>query len=79
MTSKPKLTLEQAYRAMYYFLENEYKLTKSEELGGMLGSLSWHIWQDRSPGDPAAWQEWLDAVQKAMASDDQVTIPLKNR
>ena len=45
MTQEPKLTFEQAYRAMYYFLENEYQLTKSDELGGILGSLSWHIWE----------------------------------
>lgn len=45
--SEKKLTIEQAYRAMFYFLEREYELTKSDELGGMLGSLSWQIWEGR--------------------------------
>ncbi len=30
------LTVEEAYRAMFYFLEGEYELTKSDELGGSL-------------------------------------------
>jgi hypothetical protein len=53
MMSEQKLTVEQAYRAMFYFLEHEYGLTKSGELGGMLGSLSWQIWAGgRGPADP---------------------------
>ena len=79
MTQEPRLTFEQAYRAMYYFLENEYRLTKSDELGGILSSLSWHIWQDRSPGDPAAWEEWLDAVNTAITTDDPVLPHANNK
>lgn len=65
-----KITLQQAYRAMYYFLDNEYQLTGSDELGGLLGSLSWEIWKEGTPGDPGAWQDWTVAVQKAVAETD---------
>lgn len=71
MMSEQKLTVEQAYRAMFYFLEHEYELTKSDELGGMLGSLSWQIWEGgQEPADPAAWQDWQDAVQKACTTHE---------
>lgn len=73
MMKLQKLTIEQAYRAMFYFLEREYELTKSDELGGMLGSLSWHIWKDGGPADPAAWQDWQDAVRKAMSIDENAS------
>ena len=72
MMTEQKLTIEQAYRAMFYFLEREYELTKSDELGGMLGSLFWHVWTHGGPADPAAWQDWLDAVQQVVSTDDYV-------
>jgi hypothetical protein len=72
--SEKKLTVEQAYRAMFYFLEHEYQVTKSDELGGMLGSLSWHVWADgHGPADPAAWRDWQDAVQKALTIPDNAS------
>lgn len=74
MKKEKKLSIEQAYRAMYYFLEHEYELTKSDELGGMLGSLSWQIWKGNSgPADPAAWQDWQDAVRKALSMDEDAS------
>lgn len=73
-----KLTIEQAYRAMFYFLQNEYELTKSDELGGMLGSLSWAVWDGgQGPADPSAWQDWQDAVDKALASHENSAPPNK--
>ncbi|WP_230681359.1 hypothetical protein [Burkholderia vietnamiensis] len=78
MMSEQKLTVEQAYRAMFYFLEHEYELTKSDELGGMLGSLSWQIWEGgHGPADPAAWQDWQDAVQKALTTNENAAPPDK--
>ena len=75
--NEQKLTIEQAYRAMFYFLEQEYELTKSDELGGMLGSLSWGIWKDvAGPADPGAWEEWMEAVQKALSKSENAA-PLK--
>ncbi|WP_368931839.1 hypothetical protein [Achromobacter xylosoxidans] len=73
MMKEQVLTVEEAYRAMFYFLEGEYELTKSDELGGILGSLSWHIWTDGRPADPAAWQDWETAVRKALSTNDKVS------
>lgn len=65
-----KMTIEQAYRAMFYFLEKEYGLTNSDELGGLLGSLSWEIAGGHGPADPSVWQDWLEAVSRAFETDD---------
>ncbi len=60
------LTLEQAFCAMFYFLEHEYELTKSDEIAIILSSLDWTVLSDNSgPPDPAAWDDWLEAVKKA--------------
>jgi hypothetical protein len=66
MKNNELLTLEQAFCAMFYFLEHEYELTKSDDIGAMLGSLDWTVWVGcDGPADPAAWQDWKDAVKKA--------------
>ena len=62
-----ELTIKEAYLAMYSFLESEYKLTKSDEIGGLLGDLS--LLQDGSSADPAAEQQWSEAVKKAKAGE----------
>ncbi|MCA8306857.1 hypothetical protein [Burkholderia seminalis] len=73
--SEQKLTIEQAFRAMFYFLDQEYERTKSDEIGGLLSSLSWEITQGHGPADPGAWQDWIDAVQKAVSTDDNASPP----
>lgn len=73
MMNEQKLTIEQAYRAMFYFLDQEYERTKADEIGGLLSSLSWEITQGHGPADPAAWQDWTDAVKKALSTDDNVS------
>ena len=78
MMNEQKLTIEQAYRAMFYFLEQEYELTKSDELGGMLSSLSWKIWAgNHGPADPGAWQDWQEAVSKALSREENAASPRK--
>jgi hypothetical protein len=77
MMNEPTLTIEQAYRAMFYFLEHEYELTKADELGGLLGSLSWRIWAEGGPADPGAWQDWQEAVGKALAREENAAPPRK--
>jgi len=62
------LTLEQAFCAMFYFLENEYFMTKSDDIGALLGSLNWLLWDAPGPADPAAWEDWLEAVEKMKGS-----------
>lgn len=70
--NEKKLTIEQAYRAMFYFIKNEYQLTKSNELGGLLGELDWTICNDNGPGDPGAWNDWMKAVNEALSTEGEV-------
>jgi len=62
-----QLTSKQAYRAMFYLWEEFYRTTKSDEIGSMLGGLSWEIWADKTSGDPAFWEYWKAAVEKALS------------
>ena len=59
------LSVMQAYAAMCGFLEREYELTKSDDIGALLGGLS--LAPDGLPCDPAVQQAWLDAVDAAKA------------
>jgi hypothetical protein len=63
-----KLTVLEAYKAMFYFLENLYKLTKSDDLGGVLGSMM--LLEDESTADPAYWDDWLNAIKKIEKNND---------
>lgn len=55
-----KLSLEEAYRSMFAFLEKYYEATKSDEIGGLLGSMA--MTDDGKPMDPAFWEEWVEIV-----------------
>ncbi|QYF94890.1 hypothetical protein KY495_06830 [Massilia sp. PAMC28688] len=58
-------TSHQAYLAMYVFLVEEYKLTGSGEIGGLLGGMSLLV--DGHTADPAAEEQWNEAVQRVLA------------
>lgn len=67
------LTIRQAYDAMFCFLENWYQLTKSDDLGALLGGMDL-LWLDpatgeRWTGDPAAWDDWMTCVQGILFPD----------
>lgn len=67
-----KMTIREAYRAMFLFLEKEWELTgQPDELGSLLGSLS--TLEDGLPVDPANWKQWLEAVKSARESTDEIT------
>ena len=57
-----KISIEEAYQAMFYYLENLYELTKSSDLGGFLGSMT--LLDDNKPIDPATWEDWINAIEK---------------
>jgi hypothetical protein len=57
------LTLQQAYLAMFAFLENHYQSTGSSDIGAMLGSLS--LLPDGSPAEPAHRREREAAIRSA--------------
>jgi hypothetical protein len=58
-----KLSIKEAYAAMYAYIEKLYDVTGSDDLGGVLGSLS--LLKDGTPVDPGVWTDWMLAVQKA--------------
>ena len=57
------LNLQEAYLAMFAFIDELYLRTKSDELGSLLGDLS--LLSDGTTADPSAWQDWLRCVDKA--------------
>ncbi len=65
-----KLTQMQAFLAMAQFLEAYYERGKSDEIGGLLGSLQ--ILDDGLPGDPALWQDWMECVQKVLSVKQEI-------
>lgn len=67
-----RMTVPEAYRAMFLFLEKEWVLTgKPDELGSLLGSMS--TLEDGSPVDPAIWPQWLEAVKAAREGTESTT------
>lgn len=71
--NEEKITKQQAYLAMYEFLENYYSLTNADEIGALLGGLS--LLQDGSSADPASQSDWDHAVQKVL--DGKVSAQLQ--
>lgn len=59
------ISSKQAYLAMYSFLAELYSKYEFDQLGGLLGSMS--LLSDGSPADPAVWEDWLRAIEKAKA------------
>ena len=55
-----KLTKKEAFLAMYAFLEHEYEITKSDDVGAILGGIS--LLEDGTTADPAAWSDWERAL-----------------
>jgi hypothetical protein len=57
-----KLSPEQAFRAMFIFLSDYYERTHGKgELGAVLSDIQ-TIGADGLPADPAAWGDWLAAI-----------------
>jgi hypothetical protein len=57
------MTEEQAYRAMFFYLDAYFERTPNAELGSVLGDLQ--LLADGSPADPAVTKDWKQAVRKA--------------
>lgn len=54
---------KQAYLAMKYFLETFYERTGSDDVGELLGNMI--LIDDELTMDPAVWEDWMEAVEKA--------------
>ena len=59
------LTERQAFDAMVMFLEQFYERTDSDDVGGLLSDLMINV--DNQTADPAAWQDWLNCVQRVIS------------
>lgn len=66
------MSLERAYRAMYYYLQDYYFREHSDEIGGMLGGMA--ILSDGGTADAAAWHDWLIAVKRSETDLDSIFL-----
>lgn len=62
--SKYNLNENQAYMAMFYYLEDLFDNQGFDELGGLLGSMQ--LLEDGAPADPAAIKDWEKAVKRVV-------------
>ena len=69
-----ELSPKQAYLAMFSFLEAHYERTKSDEIGALLGSMS--FLPDGGPADPAIESEWRAAVESAKSGSVDANMRL---
>jgi hypothetical protein len=56
-----KLTDLEAFYAMRKFLEGHYERTNSDDVGALLSDLQFFD-KERETADPAAWEDWMDAI-----------------
>lgn len=68
------LTEQQAYLAMFRFLEDIYESTKSDDIGGLLGSMS--VLADGAPADSAIMADWASAVRAALDGNVDASMRL---
>jgi hypothetical protein len=69
------LTIREAYAAMYTFLVARYQQSNSDELGAMLGGMS--LLEDEGTADPAAWEEWTEAVARVRNGESDMHLRLR--
>jgi hypothetical protein len=69
------ITVQEAYAAMYRYLERLYERTGGDELGGLLGSMS--LLSDGQTVNPAAWTDWIRAVEESRAGRGNLQLELK--
>ncbi len=69
-----RITEDQAYAAMFSYLNSDYERSPSDGVGALLGSMS--IQADGKSADPAAYEDWLSAVRAIR--DAPVTFVLRS-
>lgn len=70
-----ELTKQEAYLAMYSFLEHEYEMTKSDDIGSLLGGMS--LLKDGGTADPAAWSDWENSINKVKSGEVDALLKLQ--
>jgi hypothetical protein len=61
------MTERQGFDAMVLFLKEWYRQTKYDQIGIVLGELK--MLPDGRTSDPAAWSDWMRAVNRALSDD----------
>jgi hypothetical protein len=69
-----ELTSQQAFLAMYSFLDAHYQRSKADDVGALLGSLS--LLPSGGPADPAVESDWNAAVQAAVSGSVDAAMRL---
>lgn len=69
-----QLSPQQAFLAMYSFLDAHYQRSKAGEVGALLGSMS--LLKDGRPADPAVASDWAAAVQAAVSGRVEAAMRL---
>jgi hypothetical protein len=69
-----QLTSQQAFLAMYSFLDAHYQRSKADDVGALLGSMS--LLRDGRPADPAIESDWNAAVQAAVTGSVSAAMGL---
>lgn len=59
------LSEDEAYLAMFAFIEKRYRLTQSDDIGSFLGDMS--LLFSGGTADPALQVDWTEAVELARA------------
>jgi hypothetical protein len=71
---EPNLTLDEAYRATFHFINQYYQREPIAPFMLLLSSMT--LWAEggnpRQTDDPATWNDWLTSVEAARAS---TTLP----
>jgi hypothetical protein len=60
---------------MFAFLEEYYRLTNSDDIGGLLGSMS--LLPDGGPADSTIAEEWAEAVEAAVEGRVSADLQLR--
>lgn len=69
------MTSKEAYLATYAFLEVRYNMVQSDDLGNLLSDMS--LLSDCNTADPAIWDDWCAAVEKAKSGNVDAGVVLK--
>jgi hypothetical protein len=66
-----------AYLATFEFLVLLYERTRSDDLGGILGSMS--LLEDGMTADPSMWQDWIECVNKVKQGNVDASLRISPR
>ena len=62
-TETPLVTAEHAFRAMYEFISAHFAAAPGGGIPTLMADIE--MQPDGIPGDPGAWSEWLEALERS--------------